>query len=396
MRHWLLVILASVSGYGFSTACLQERSNVVSLPGREDLGTRLALVRSSTVRARALGSSLSRQIALWKSTPIADLPAHFDSLATLPNSYRFVIERIAISEWLARDTESAQAYFRPSHPRYAHFVTTFGQEVPDAEITEASPYIRSRLLMGLAKSDPQRCLNFMLEHQEALIARNCHQWVYQILAREAPHLAIQAAREIKSKRERASIFGTVAEHWAKVDPKAAFEWEVSEGRHVSRTVEAWAQSDPTSAAAGVESISNRDRRASASVQVFKHWAKLEPENAIAWLAKVSPASDYRSTAYRHAVSEVGMTDLDAAWELLNRLRADLEKPLDLSSLGAFWGANAPHIAAAAFENDQLARELVRTRFSEGLTKAWRAYDSVSAAAFEKRLESLTMNEEEAR
>lgn len=395
MRRWLLVALASLSGYSFSAACLHDRSNTASNPEREELRTQLELTRSSTARAPALGSSLSQQIARWKSTPIAELPALFDTLAELPASYRYVIERIAISEWLARDPESAQAYFASAHPRYAYYVTAFGEQVPDAEISDASPYIRSRLLMGLAKSDPQCCLSSLLEHQETLIAERRHHEIYQILAREAPHLAIQAARAIRSKRERDSIFGTVAEHWAKVDPKAAFEWEVSEGRHVWRTIEAWAQLDPTSAAAGVESISDKARRDPATVRVFKHWVESKPEDAIAWLAKVSPASDYQRNAYTQGVSEVGMTDLDAAWDLLNRLPDDLKKPLDLSSLGGFWGANAPHIAAAAFENDQLARELVRTNFSESMIKAWSAFDSVNAAAFEKRLEPLTTNEEEA-
>jgi hypothetical protein len=262
---------------------------------------------------------------------------------------------------------------------------SYARADPEAALTwahalaPASPLAVARALAELARVDPQRTLDLVMEMPAPLQRRT-----FELLARsntlDGEHMT-QLADRLLAASDRSQALQMFTRLWAQREPEAALSWSLANVANAPRALLAQAgtrlaHTDPRAAIAYLERVP-AERRADWLTAVAGGYAQLDARAAAGWVAGHRGEAGY-DAAVAAVAARTADTDPVAAAELLGAIdwsRAP-DAPAAARGVAARWAERDPSAAArwAAALGDDGARTLA----TAAVASQWAAGDAAGA------------------
>ncbi len=347
-------------------------------PSEESTVTEEVAVSTPAVAVASHSGSLMAKLA---DAEPPGLQAIFEALGELPWKERIARRRIVVARWIGVDLEGARAYFEADEKGIDRklFYEHWAKIDPEGALNTTDETQLLSVLKGVAEVDPDRCLEF-LRSQGVKPGESTLRHVYMILAQSRPAEAAEVAASMVGKR-RGMVLGSIAEEWARTDPRAAVEWGLANGRQgVDDAFKVWAKRDPVAMAEFVAGLEQDSMKDGATRMVFESWAKDDPGAAIAWMHANIKEGKWASIC-ESAITRAGAKDVRNSMMLADQIPEEARGSLRLYSVGGYWGINDPqHVVDWLLERPP-EPWLAKTKFLQQFADNWARFDSEKAVAF---------------
>lgn len=211
---------------------------------------------------------------------------------------RHALNRVLMERWASADPDAARHW---------------GLSQLNAKVR--GPQLQG-IAAGIAQNNPEEALSFALE-LDGTEREEAARVVFAHWAREDPVAAAEALTMLDDDAVLAVAGGNVVREWAEQDPYAAFEWLTQDvgtrsygnwhKQQISHALDRIAQSDPRSALELASRLSGEARRRGLTA-AMNAWAKSDPSSAASWLEDAVEAD--QQTYDRLADTVVGWLAID--------------------------------------------------------------------------------------
>jgi hypothetical protein len=321
----------------------------------------------------------------------------------LPNNFARLVRQTALMQWAETDPVAALNYADTLPPAIdtqnlrSIAARVYGERNPDAAIAwlaslgaEGGPVLQSAVFSGVARTDPQRAVDYLLDGNR-IRSRATDPQEFTLIANLANADGVDLrgiGDRIMSAPDsglRSSTLQMFVQTWARRDPTGALSWALERGSSMRPNLIAslaanFAAVDPQSAAAMTGQIP-QSLRDTWIVAVAQSYSQTDSVGALRWLEQFRGTSAYQAGAAAMA-SSLAHFDPPAAAELLGTLEGNSDAMINTATqLALQWSTSDPVAASAWVRN--LPRGALRDRALVGIasTTAENILDQNSLALF---------------
>ena len=314
------------------------------------------------------------------------------AVASLDAADRRGLQGSLVRRWASQDPDTALewALARPGSGEFdplGQVAEEIAKQSPEEmfDLVETlEPPRRNRVAEGVlyawGRTDPVAALNALMAMKDsAYLSGTVGLSVVDSWARVDPRAAFEWVRDQGPSRTRSAMLDTTLSNLGKSDPVRALALaeeldDVDRSIATEAVLRAWGRQDARAAASWLDSSGNKTTNAVASVA--GHYAEFDPEGAFEWLQDQSDEAQRRAISL--VVQRLAAESPESTLRMINRIRDSNAKQAAGSQLISTWAASDPQAAIRAIPrmDASMGQNLYQTAFS-----AWSRTDPEGATAF---------------